>query len=378
MSEPKPERLFKAWAEALTRSQPALDRGVRRRVLTAQARTSHPQAFPLVYRLALAGCALAVALVVTLLLRAPNATTFQVAGHAGEVGAWLTTPTQDLALHFSEGTSVSLGKGSQGRVTRLTRGGARVELANGFVNAEVRHLPGAEWSFGAGPFEVTVTGTKLGVSWSPDRGQFELSVSRGSVLVQGPFIPQPQAVLAGEICRVGLNRHSMALGPLTAQQAAPVAAGPTAALPPGTAPQLAEPALAPPNSSSGVHAASAEALLEDARAARMAGRPDRERAALLACRKRAPGQPPAAQAAYLLGRASAPAEAATWFETYLREMPQGLLAREAAGRLIESYKASGNTAALQNAASRYLTRYPNGPHAAMARRALAAQGESQD
>jgi len=110
----------------------------------------------------------------------------------------------------------------------------------------------------------------------------------------------------------------------------------------------------------------------------MAGRPDLERTALLACRKRAPGQPAAAQAAYLLGLASAPGDAAVWFETYLREMPRGLLAREAAGRLIESYKASGNVSALQSAASRYLKHYPNGPHAAMARQVLAVGAEGQE
>jgi hypothetical protein len=123
---------------------------------------------------------------------------------------------------------------------------------------------------------------------------------------------------------------------------------------------------------------SAEELLEEARAARMAGRSDLERAALLACRKRAPGQPAAAQAAYLLGRASPPGEATAWFETYLREMPRGLLAREAAGRLIETYNATGNVAAAQSAASRYLARYPKGPHAAMARQLLAARSEGRN
>jgi TolA-binding protein len=119
-------------------------------------------------------------------------------------------------------------------------------------------------------------------------------------------------------------------------------------------------------------------LLELAAEARLAGRRDVERSALLTCRKRAAGQPAAAQAAYLLGRASAGAEAAQWFETYLREQPGGLLAREASGRLIESYNAAGNTSAAAQAASRYLTAYPHGPHASMARRALGARSESQD
>jgi len=121
----------------------------------------------------------------------------------------------------------------------------------------------------------------------------------------------------------------------------------------------------------GIYAgASAESLLELARAARLVGRADVERSALLACRRRAPGQPAAAQAAYLLGRASPSAEAVSWFETYLREQPSGLLAREASGRLLESYLAMGDHTGATRAAARYLAAYADGPHASMARRTL--------
>jgi TolA-binding protein len=226
-----------------------------------------------------------------------------------------------------------------------------------------------------------VTGTHLDVSWAPDTGKFELSVSRGSVLVQGPFIQGPQEVRAGQVCRVDLTRRLMELGQLTAEHAersTPVAAvAPTSEAVTTAAPAEA-PAAQPPSSPGNAHAVSAESWLEAARVARLAGRPAEERAALLACRKRAPGQPPAAQAAYLLGRASAAAEAAKWFETYLREQPRGLLAREASGRLIESYRAASNTGAAQTAASRYLARYPNGPHASLARQALTPRSESKD
>jgi len=373
------ERLFKAWGEAFSRNKPELDPRVRERVLAARARPRRPSAFPAPYRWALAGVAATVAIAVLLLLQKPATPSFDVAGHSGTVGAWLTAePARDLGLRFSEGTRVSLGQGSRARVSAVTRGGARIELQSGSVDAEVTHLPGASWSFGAGPFEVAVTGTHLGVSWSPDIGQFELSVTSGSVLVKGPFIQGLQAVQAGQVCRVDLSRRSMELGLITAQHAPSaeaVAASASSAPPAAALPEPPAASAAPPNSA---RPTSAEAWLEAARAARLAGRPDEERAALLACRKRAPGQPAAAQAAYLLGRASAAAEAAQWFDTYLREQPQGLLAREAAGRLIESYRASGNASAAREAASRYLARYPNGPHASLARQALARRSESQD
>ncbi|MEO8904502.1 MAG: FecR domain-containing protein [Polyangiaceae bacterium] len=373
MSDPHLDRLFEAWAESLARSQPALDPGVRSRVLAQHPQSGAPRTFPAPYRWGLTGFAVAVALAVTLILRSPSALTFQTAGRTGEVGAWLSAqPTEELALKFSEGTRVSLSKGSRGRVTQVTHGGAHIELADGSVEAEVTHAPGAAWSFDAGPFKVTVTGTKLDVSWAPDTGRFELSVSRGSVLVQGPFISQQQEVRAGQVCRVDLNHHLMELAQLADEALPPAQTTPSAAPPPSAVPNTAASATLPPTTSSASHALSPASLLDEARAARMSGHPDLERAALLACRKRAPGQPAAAQAAYLLGRASAAGEAAGWFETYLREMPQGLLAREAAGRLIESYQAAGNPTAAQSAASRYLARYPNGPHAAMARHALAA------
>lgn len=407
MTELDVDQLYRAWAVATAQTRPTLDPGVRRRVLLAHIERARPRAVPVAYRWALGAVAVAVVALVVM-LRRPAVPSFQVAGHLGQVGAWVEAPeTREVAVQFSEGTLVSLAQSSRGRVSRVTRGGAHIELANGSVDAEVTHLPGADWTFGAGPFQVAVTGTHLSVRWEPTAGKFELTVSRGSVLVQGPFIVGPQAVRAGQVCRVDLNRHSMELASLAAPAAAqpraltqsPAAAAtppapaaaeaateaPPAAASPSAAAAAGEPdaapapaAVAPPGSPTGAHAASPESLLDEARAARLAGRSDLERSLLLSCRKRAKGQPAAAQAAYLLGRASAGGQAANWFETYLREEPQGLLAREAAGRLIESYRAAGNAPAAQGAASRYLARYPNGPHAALARHVLAARSESQD
>lgn len=383
MSELERQKLFKAWAEALTHAQPDLTPRLRQRVLEAHARKRGGLARAIGQRWVLAGgftLAAALAVILVLLPGRPSAPSFQVAGKAGEVGAWLSTkPTESLSLQFSEGTSVALGKDSQGRVAGLMPGGARLELSSGSLSAEVAHTTGAHWSFGAGPFDVTVTGTKLSATWAPEHGKFEVSVSQGSVVVRGPLIPQAQEVRAGQVCRVDLKRQAMEFGFLTAT---PVAAAPApsgAALAPAAAAPVPVVSAAPqPSAGAAARVRSAEELLEEARAARMAGRSDLERAALLACRKRAPGQAAAAQAAYLLGRASPPGEATAWFETYLREMPRGLLAREAAGRLIETYNATGNVAAAQSAASRYLARYPKGPHAAMARQLLATRSEGRN
>lgn len=408
MTERDSERLFQAWSEAATRSLPELDhQGMRRRVLEAHARARAPRSLAARYGLAFAGVAVAAAVLLAVLLGRTGRATFQVAGHDGEVGAWLTAEgARDLPLRFSEGTRMSLAAGSRGRVSQVSADGARIELERGSVAATVTHLPGADWSFGAGPFEVSVLGTELFVSWSPEAGKFELTVATGRALVQGPLLQGPQEVRAGQVCRVDLTRRLFELGSATAvaaatpEQAAPEPAAPAptpaASLEASGTPAASDPAGAWLGlAQSGKHrealaaaeraglsnvyrAAPAESLLELAGAARLAGRPDVERAALLACRKRAAGRGPAAQAAYLLGRGSAPAEAAQWFETYLREQPAGLLAREASGRLIESHAAAGNRAAAAQAASRYLAAYPHGPHASMAKRTLGARSESQD
>lgn len=403
------EPLFEAVRSALSRRTPDLDEaGIRRRVLVAHAAGQRPDRARAQRRWAVAGVALAALAVVLVALSWPRSTTFQVAGQNGEVGRALEArPAEPLTLVFSEGTRVLLGAGSRGRVGELTPHGARVELERGSVSADVVHRAQTAWTFIAGPFRVAVLGTQLEVAWAPQTQQFELRVARGVVRVSGPLLPVGQELRAGQACRIDLARNRIELGrsPSAEPNGAPVQPGASPSAPPepanlvegapsavGSAPAPAA-SVEPPKAAwlalvqagkpvEGVTAAervglpgiyrgsSAEALLELARAARLSGRPDIERTALLACRRRASGQLAAAQAAYLLGRASAPSEAASWFETYIREQPRGLLAREAAGRLVESYAAAGNRSAAAQAATRYLAAYPDGPHASMAHQLL--------
>lgn len=81
-----------------------------------------------------------------------------------------------------------------------------------------------------------------------------------------------------------------------------------------------------------------------------------------------------ADAAFMLARmyfhTGAPQTAATWLETYLREQPDGRFAREASGRLVEAYQQAADIDRARVAAERYLARYPEGPHAKLARSVL--------
>jgi GNAT superfamily N-acetyltransferase len=122
--------LYAAWADATARTTPEVDAGVRQRVLSSYAARARQPVFPAPYRWALGGLSIAVVAAVVLMVRAPAAPSFQVAGQLGQVDAWLDAPTtHEVAVRFSEGTLVSLGKSSRGRVTRLTRGGAEVSLS---------------------------------------------------------------------------------------------------------------------------------------------------------------------------------------------------------------------------------------------------------
>jgi TolA-binding protein len=106
--------------------------------------------------------------------------------------------------------------------------------------------------------------------------------------------------------------------------------------------------------------------------ARLAGATARAEVAYRAARRRFPS---ADRAAFALGVTEFDQrrrydEAASWFETYLRQYPSGSFAREAAGRLIEARQRAGDATRAREAARAYLARYPTGPHATLAHQIL--------
>jgi transmembrane sensor len=321
----------------------------------------------------------------------------------GQAGAWLATDTAgELPITFSEGTQLVMAAGSRGRVEDLGRTGASFLLERGEVRARVVHRSGTSWRFLAGPFEVHVTGTALGVDWDPARERFAVHVDEGSVTVRGPSVAL-QTVKAGEQCVVDLPARTTRIAPIgqdaPADTEATVDAGVdgivgAAALSVRAAvtahPSLpvswikldekgdydaAYAAAMSAGLASVLRASSSDELLRLAQVARLSGHHDTERQALVTCRRRFPGTERAAVAAYELGRSSSPSEASSWFDTYLGEQPSGPLAREASGRLIEARASAGDDRGARDAATRYLARYPDGPHAPLARRVLAGAHE---
>jgi TolA-binding protein len=118
--------------------------------------------------------------------------------------------------------------------------------------------------------------------------------------------------------------------------------------------------------------ANAEELALIGDTARLAGDGGKAGRAFSILRRRFPGTARAAEAAFALGRlefdgASSYGKAAEWFKTYLREQPNGRLAREARGRLMEALHRAGDERAARDAAVQYLRDFPSGPHAALAK-----------
>jgi TolA-binding protein len=346
----------------------------------------------------------------------PESLSFTVQDAPGELGAWIT-PNTEVPLRFSDGTRVALAADSVARVTALHHAGAEIALPEGRVYASVVHTSDSRWTVDVGPFVVHVTGTQFEAGWNSKARLFTLKLNEGSVLVTG-CATAPQQVVAGSSLQLRCDEDGVARdgGPLdpegpsageqnagkpedgiadltqeSSSELAPDASGVVRSAP-SAAPVAAKPSwreLASRGQNAEALAASiadfneecaranAADLMSLADLARLAGDGARARTAMNAMRTRFPGTAGATRAAFLLGRlafeAGSLSEASRWFRTAYTEEPNGPLAREADGRLIESSDRAGDEESARAAARTYLQRYPSGPHAPLAVRVLEAQ-----
>jgi len=358
-------------------------------------------------QLAALGLAAALALLTLFVsLRAEPTMSFQVDARSGRANDQIAALRIPVELSFSDGTRFTLGSSTRAHVISLQQHGAQIALESGSLDANVVHTGVSAWSLSAGPFSVRVTGTKFSLSWDPDHERFSIRVTQGSVAVAGSVIGAERPVRTGETLVVSVPDHRLQLSndqPAAAsQQSATEIEAPAAS----ALPSAAETSAAVPSAEPGARSASAwrklalEGKLREAYAsadatgfdnacdaanasdllllgdaARLAGRSDRVNEALLQLRRRFPKDPRSAAAAFMLGkvafdRGGGDRSAANWFAASLREQPNGALAREAAGRLIEALQRAGDSAGAERAAKDYLTWYPDGPHAALARSLL--------
>jgi uncharacterized cupin superfamily protein len=364
---------------AMDEAQPAFDEAAgRRRFLTVSTSTRGGVASRW-WKPALAMLAAVGVMTATLRLR----------GHREE--RFVATETA-VTVPFEEGSSAVVAPDAELRVISRDASGARVELVRGRVNVSVRHQANTDWHVLVGPWDVAVTGTRLSVQWRPAERSLEVEVFEGVVEVRSAD-GSATTVRAGERfeSRAGLIRPApVELPPAVpvpppgpdAQQPPPVVefdAGPTVrhAPPPPAKPWVAlelagryleaRDAVRAAGVARVLAVAPVDELLSVARAARFASDDGLATEALMMARRRFPATPQAAMAAFLLGRESEGAEAASWFQKYLAEEPNGALARESAGRLLEALMQAGRHTEAQASAASYLERYPTGPHAPYAR-----------
>jgi hypothetical protein len=337
----------------------------------------------------------------------------------GTIGTALVAPASaPMELRFSDGSAVTLPPRASAHVDALTHDGATVAIEDGTLEVSVIHRAHTHWSVQAGGYRIQVTGTRFAAGWDRKARTLTVSMHEGSVLVTGPGITEPVRVVTGQRLRASASGADLGLesAPLPAPEAeaapptlpAAPAREPALAPPPAEIPPPVEHAVAPrprhveavathtpPAPDWRVEASRAQyrealaaAVLEGWRAecarlgpedlvllgdvARLAGDLDRAEEAYRSARRRFPD---ADRPTFALGLIAFEGRhnyktAGDLFASYLRSFPRGPLAREAAGRLIESRIKAGDDGEAREAAATYLHDFPGGPHAALARRTV--------
>ena len=348
------------------------------------------------------GLALAAAAGVLLFLslprEGPSATSNRVVHHAEELaeGSWLSSATGGDELRFEDGSRLRLAEQTRVRLARADQEHVVLSLEDGRVGADIRRQ-GRRWTIEAGPFAVEVLGTAFDVTWSAPEERAEVRVTRGVVRVRGGTLGSRGVELrrGDHLDLDATERRAVLVGEEHANEASreTETRGETADRPTRQRTPRAEPSPAPSptwqglaeqrNYRGALDAAEQQgfdrlcrelgpvALDTLASVARYARNGVRARQALDALRGRFPQRPEGQMAVFLLGRVAAeiernPTVAARWFREYVERHPQGSMAGEAQGRLIQAYSQSGNRRAARQAARSYLESHPEGPYAAAA------------
>jgi transmembrane sensor len=329
-----------------------------------------------------------------------------VASRNGNVGAWVSAPeSAAVPIQFEDGTRVTVAAGARVRIARADTDGVNIMVERGRLGFNVVHHDGTRWSIASGPFDVTVTGTEFDLKWQPEGESLEVAVQRGTVVVSGCQFVHGRDVRTNEVLRARCGDTISVTTTERADVSEPMA-------PPVTPNPVTGDETTQSNSDPVVHEAVPEVLSPagprwqtlaqkgqyraaydvvdrlgfdsvSARAsatdlsllmdvARYAGQSARAESAARLLRNKYSGQPQAAIAAFTMGRlafdqAQDYGKAGKWFRTYLKEQPGGALAREAEGRLMECLSRTGQTSESKQVAQQYLSRFPDGPHARLAR-----------
>jgi hypothetical protein len=333
-------------------------------------------------------------------------------GHVEREGLVAADRPLPPVIRFSDGSDVALGPGTHARLRSVDAQGACIALSDGSAHVDIVHGRETRWSFEAGPFVITVTGTAFTVGWTAADENLDLRMDRGSVEVSGPLSERSIVLRSGQHLTVHLRERKTVISEDSAAPVAEVEPAPagTAVGPASidaSAPDLQDPApgeLGPSrmvrarDGVAGEHwgaelaggqfdgivrqaerrgieiclaAANEQDLTALADAARYARRDDLARRALLAEQQRFPGSAEAHDATFLLARldeAKGDASGAlALYGRYLAENPSATYASEALGRRMNLTRRALGDERARPLAEEYLRRFPQGTYSASAR-----------
>lgn len=334
-------------------------------------------------------------------------------------GADLSNPNYVVArgdkpahMKFSDGSTVDLVKSTRLRVQQVTPSGASLVLERGTAVTHVVHRADSNWKLFAGPFEISIVGTRFETDWDPITETLKVDLFEGTLQIGGQRTGESAVLKNGQrFYAVGHNANwsispiDGGIDDLAVVEPEPSTASPSA---------VPDPSAPTGNTTSVVQAAPVRATrdwaaavakgefsrvvteaesrgiancldqcsIADVRyladAARYTRRFELAEQALMTLRRRSTSQAPAA--AYLLGvlnesqgRSSA---ALRWYDQSASEAPVGRYASEALAGRMRMLVATGQQQAARAAAARYLHDFPRGIGEATAKKILS--NPSQD
>jgi hypothetical protein len=181
--------------------------------------------------------------------------TYAIEGAEARTDGYIPRVVESLArVRFSDGTEVGLEHGSRAWVVATAADGAQLRLEAGRAHFSVVHRPHAHWSVEAGPFVVSVTGTKFDVEWSGTDDLLRVHLLSGVVTVGGPQTRGGVTLLPGQVLEARPDEGILRVEPAPFDPTAPTAPSASGqaseAISPGAAPSASSPpAAAPPATS---------------------------------------------------------------------------------------------------------------------------------
>jgi hypothetical protein len=343
-----------------------------------------------------------------------NKFTFEVQGADLSNPHYVVAPAEsDAHMKFSDGSTVDLVKNTRMRVQQVTAQGASLVLERGSAVTHVVHHADSNWKVFAGPFEISVIGTRFKADWDPQTETLQVDLYEGTIQIGGERAGEMAVLKNGQRFHAVGHKANWSISPIgggareaaaDAMPQASVLASPSALTPEQLTPVEAS-SVAPPvpartqrdwagalakgefsrivsdAESRGIASCLDQCSVADVRyladAARYTRRFDLAEQAFLALRRRSASEAPTA--AYLLGVINESqgrnASALRWYEQCASEAPRGRFVSDAQAGRLRMLMATHQHAEAQVAAKRYLRDYPRGVGEATAKKILDSLGQ---